>query len=294
MNDREIGEALGFPKYIIRDYRNKLSLPPNYNKNVPLTEEEKEKIVELYNQDPIISFRVIAEEVERSYPTVIEFCREQGLDTSKKRGFNRKLEKLIIFLEENGPTPQTVLKEKLKIGNQQFPKIAREMFDKVERFNFKRGQGKRVHLVADIYGELLNMRNVFCLRGDERIIDFVAKYVPFRPKTTHEVASLTQHLGNQLGYERARRVAEKLGHQYAKPSHRELPKQSRQKFTNKELIKYYNEELNDREIADILGVSRAAVNYRRNILGLPPHSKSGRKKARKLVQCPHCGKEFKL
>lgn len=57
----------------------------------------------------------------------------------------------------------------------------------------------------------------------------------------------------------------------------------RNKFTDEELIELYNEGLNDREIAEKLGVGRSTVNTRRRRLGLEPNYHRERKWTRERV-----------
>ena len=106
--------------------------------------------------------------------------------------------------------------------------------------------------------------------------------IPFKVETTADARTLVSHLKKQIGYERAREVVEGLGYQYQATSHkakrRGRPRPTGVthepiKFTDEQFLRLYKEDLNDTEIAAVLGVSQPAVSYRRRKLGLPPRGR---------------------
>ena len=287
LSDNKIGQTLGFNRQTVGDYRRGLGLPSHFKFSRPgLTDEEKGRIRELHSEG--LPINRIAEKISRSHRTVFDFCWDEGLDTSMSRGrsYRRRLKgkRLVAYLKEQGPTPQSTLSEELGIGMEHFPQLSRELFDQVERLRFKVGRGGRSggrkHGGTTVYGDLLEMGPVFAIRGDPRIIDFVAEGVSFKVENTVDARTLVQHLKKQIGYERARAVVEKLGYQYQTPSHkakrRGRPRPTgftpdSRKFTDEQLLRLYKEEdLNDTEAAELLGVSKVTVSYRRRKLGLPP------------------------
>jgi len=278
LSDGEIGKTLGFSRQTIGDFRRKLGLPANFKfgGKPGLGDEEKQRIRELHNRE--LPITMIAEEIGRSAITVTKFCREEKLDTSRARGKGykkqRNRENLVSYLEEHGPTPQSTLSTNLGIPSGRFARIAREMFDQVERFKFKvgssRGRGGIKYGGYSVYGDvnIQEMGNVFALRDDPRIIDFVAEKTNFKVETSQDARTLVQHLRKQLGTERAKDVVRKLGHVYSK-DRRSTHARSRKKFTDEEFLDLYEKGMNDGEIADNLGVTSSAVGNRRRLMKLP-------------------------
>jgi len=246
-----------------------------------LNDEEKQRIREFHSEGMPIS--VIAGEIGRSAITVTKFCRGEKLDTSGARGKEfrkqRHRENLVPYSEEFGPTPQSTLSTDLEIPSGRFSRIAREMFDQIERFKFKLGSKGGIKLGGhSIYGDLniQEMGNVFALRNDPRIVDFVAERSNFKVETPQDARTLVLHLRKQLGTERAKEVVKKLGYVYSK-DRRGTHARSRKKFTDEELLYLYEKGMNDGEIADNLGVTTSAVSNRRRLMELPIN------KLRKLV-----------
>ncbi len=226
LSDGEIGMTLGFHRQTIGDFRRSLGISTNFKfgGKPGLDDMEKQRIREFHSKG--LPINRIAEEIGRSNITVTKFCREEKLDTSRARGKGyrkqRHRENLISYLEEHGPTPQSTLSTDLEIPNGRFSRIAREMFDQVERFKFKvgssRGRGGIKYGGYSIYGDIniQEMGNVFALRDDPRIVDFVAESTSFKVETPQDARTLVLHLKKQLGSERARKVVEKLGYVYSK------------------------------------------------------------------------------
>jgi DNA-binding NarL/FixJ family response regulator len=112
------------------------------------------------------------------------------------------------------------------------------------------------------------MGNVFALRNDPRIVEFVAGGTNFKVETTQDARTLVQHLRKQLGTERAKEVVKKLGYVYSK-DRRGTHARSRKKFTDREFLDLYEKGMNDGEIGDELGVSTSAIHNRRRSMKLP-------------------------
>ncbi|MCK4698645.1 MAG: hypothetical protein KAT53_10155 [Dehalococcoidia bacterium] len=277
-SDGEIGKSLGFLRQTIGSFRRNLGLPANFKfgGKTRLDDEEKQRIRDLHSKELPISR--IAEEIGRSAITVTKFCREEKLDTSRARGKGYKKqryeENLVSYLEEHGPTPQSTLFTDLEIPSGRFSRIAREMFDQVERFKFKlgtsRGRGGIKYGGYSVYGDLniQEMGSVFALREDPRIIDFVAERINFKVETPQDARTLVLHLKKQLGTERAKEVVRKLGYVYSE-DRRGTHARTRKKFTDEEFLDLYEKEMNDGEIADKLGVTTSAVGNRRRLMRLP-------------------------
>lgn len=286
LSDKGIGKTLGFSRQTIGSFRRSLGLPANFKfgGKPGLDDEEKQRIRELHSEGMPIS--VIAEEIGRSAITVTKFCGKEKLDTSRARGKEykkqRRRENLVSYLEEHGPTPQSTLSTDLEISSGRFSGIAREMFDQIERFKFKlgsnRGRGGIKLGGHSIYGDLniQGMGNVFALRDDPRIIDFVAERTNFKVETPQDARTLVLHLRKQLGTERAKGVVKKLGYVYSK-DRRGTHARSRKKFTDEDFLDLYEKGMKDGEIADKLGVTTSAVGNRRRLMELPIN------KLRKLV-----------
>ena len=286
LSDGKIGTTLGFTRQTIGDFRRSLGLPANFKfgGKPGLGDEEKQRIRELHSKE--LPITMIAEEIGRSVITVTKFCRGEKLDTSRARGKGykkqRHRENLISYLEEHGPTPQSTLSTDLEIPSGRFSRIAREMFDQVERFKFKvgssRGRGGIKYGGYSVYGDvnIQEMGNVFSLRDDPRIVDFVAERTKFKVETPQDARTLVQHLRKQLGKDRAKDVVRKLGYVYSK-DRRGTHARSRKKFTDGEFLDLYEKGMNDGEIGDELGVSTSAIGHRRRLMKLPIS------KVRKLV-----------
>jgi hypothetical protein len=278
LSDGEIGKTLGFTRQTIGDFRRSLGLPANFKfgGKPGLDDEEKQRIRELHSKE--LPITMIAGEIGRSAITVTKFCREEKLDTSRARGKGykkqRHRENLISYLEEHGPTSQSTLSTDLKIPSGRFSRIAREMFDQVERFKFKvgssRGRGGIRLGGHSVYGDIniQEMGNVFALRDDPRIIDFVAESTNFKVETPQDARTLVLHLRKQLGTERAKEVVKRLGYVYSK-DRRGTHVRSRKKFTDEEFLDLYEKGMNDGEIGDELGVSNSAIGHRRRLMKLP-------------------------
>jgi len=278
LSDGGIGKTLSFSRQTIGRFRRSLGLAANFKfgGKPGLDDEEKRRIRELHSKGLPIS--VMAEEVGRSTITLYKFCKEEKLDTSRARGkgFRRQRhrEDLISYLEEHGPTPQSTLSADLEIPSNRFSRVAREMFDQIERFKFKvgaaRGRGGIKLGGHSIYGDLniQEMGNVFALRDDPRIVDFVAEGTSFKVETPQDARTLVQHLREQLGTERAKEVVRKLGYVYSE-DRRGTHTRSRKKFTDEKFLDLYERGMNDREIADDLGVTTSAVGNRRRSMKLP-------------------------
>ena len=286
LSDREIGKTLGFSRQTIGNFRRSLGLPANFKfgGRPGLDDEEKRRIRELHSKG--LPINKIADEIGRNNLTVLRFCEMEKLDHSRARGKGykkqRHRENLISYLEEHGPTPQSTLSTDLKIPSGRFSRIAREMFDQVERFKFKvgssRGRGGIKYGGYSVYGDIniQEMGNVFTLRDDPRIIDFVAERTNFKVETPQDARTLVLHLRKQLGTERAREVVKRLGYKYGK-DRRGTHARSRKKFTDEEFLDLYEKGMNDGEIGDELGVSTSAIGHRRRLMKLPIS------KVRKLV-----------
>jgi len=286
LSDGEIGKTLGFLRQTVGVFRRRLGLPAHFKfgGKPSLDDEEKQKIRELHSTG--LPINRIAEEIGRSSITVYKFCKKEKLDTSRARGKGyvkrRHGENLVSYLEEHGPTPQSTLSTELGIRSGRFARIAREMFDQVERFKFKvssaKGRGGTKHGGYSIYGDLnvQEMGNLFALRDDPRIIDFVAERINFKVESTNDARMFVQHFKKQLGTERARDVVRKLGYVYSK-DRRRARGISRRRFTDEELLTLYEKGLNDREIAEEVGVTPSAVSHRRRLMKLPIN------KLRKLI-----------
>jgi len=286
LSDGEIGKTLGFTRQTVGNFRRSLDLQANFKfgGKPGLDDREKQRIRELHSRE--LPITMIAEEIGRSAITVTKFCREEKLDTSRARGKGykkqRHRENLISYLGEHGPTPQSALSTDLGIPSGRFSRIAREMFDQIERFKFKvgssRGRGGIKYGAYSVYGELntQEMGNIFALRDDARMIDFVAERTNFKVETPQDARTLVQHLRKQLGTERAKEVVRKLGYVYSK-DRRGTHARSRKKFTDEEFLDLYEKGMNDGEIGDELGVSTSAVGHRRRLMKLPIS------KVRKLV-----------
>jgi len=286
LSDGEIGKTLGFTRQTVGNFRRSLDLQANFKfgGRPGLDDREKQRIRELHSRE--LPITMIAEEIGRSAITVTKFCREEKLDTSRARGKGykkqRHRENLISYLEEHGPTPQSTLSTDLKIPSGRFSRIAREMFDQIERFKFKvgssRGRGGIKYGGYSVYGDvnIQEMGNVFALRDDARMIDFVAERTNFKVETPQDARTLVQHLRKQLGTERAKEVVRKLGYVYSK-DRRGTHARSRKKFTDEEFLDLYEKGMNDGEIAEELGVSTSAIGHRRRLMKLPIS------KVRKLV-----------
>lgn len=287
LSDHKIGEALGFRRQTVGDFRRRLGLPAHFKFIKPgISDDEKSRIRELHAEG--LPIRRIAEEISRSSITVLKFCRRENLDTSMSRAgcYRRRLrgEKIVSYLKEHGPTPQAALAEKLGIRINHFPRFAREFADQVERFKFYVGTGSSSrggtrYGGTEIYGGLGDIGPVFAVRDDPRVVAFVAERTPFKVETTAEARTLVSHLKKQIGYDRARKVVERLGYRYQTPSHktkrrgRPIPAgatPSPRKFTDEQFLSLYWMGLNDKEAANLLGVSHVSVSYRRRKLGLPP------------------------
>jgi len=201
---------------------------------------------------------------------------KRGGRRSKKQ---EKEEAFIRFLEQHGPTDQAVLKEKFKTSASMFPRFARELFDKVERFKFT---GKVTTLSA----------NIFAIRNDNRLIDYVAQHIPKCPKTPDEVRTLVFQLKKHIGTKRAREVIKSLGYEYSKEPPESKKHESNRKFSNEQFMELYEKGLNDTEIANEFGVWPASVGYRRRLLNLPPNSRRSRR-SKEMITCPKCGHKFR-
>jgi hypothetical protein len=57
---------------------------------------------------------------------------------------------------------------------------------------------------------------ILFLRGDPRIVEYVAERIPLRPKTPHEARALYTNLKEHLEAEARRAIVEKLGYKYEK------------------------------------------------------------------------------
>ncbi len=214
-NDVEIGKALGFTRHQVKYFRGKFELPSNYTgRRYNFTEEMDEKIKQMHDSGRPIT--EIAKELEFPYMPTRNHCVKLGLDTTKNKynrpGYTRRFQKAEIVLEylkEHGPTWRSILIEELGISGGFFSRFLRESFDDVECFVFKRGKGKRIRLVHDIYGEM-TLRPFLALRNDPRVIDFVAERIPMKVECGRDAAVLAQHLGKYLGKARTRNVVEML------------------------------------------------------------------------------------
>jgi DNA-binding NarL/FixJ family response regulator len=278
LSDGDIGKALGFPRQSVGDFRRRHNLPANFKfgGKPGLNEEEKQRIRELHSQG--LPINRIAKEIGRNNLTVVRFCERENLDHSRARGKGyinqRHGENLVSYLEEHGPTPQSTLSTDLKIPSGRFARMAREMFDQVERFKFKlgssRGRGGIKFGGHSVYGDLniQEMGNVFALRNDPRIVDFVAEGISFKVEKIQDARTLVLHLKKQLGSERARKVVKRLGYVYSKDRRGTHPK-SKKKFTDKEFLDLYEKGMNDVEIAEELGVTPPTVGFRRRSMKLP-------------------------
>jgi len=278
LSDGDIGKEMGFLRQTIGKFRRSLGLPAHFKfvGRYPMDDGEKQRIRELHGQG--LPINKIAEEIGRNSLTVLKFCKRENLDHSRARGKGyvkqRHGENVVDYLKEHGPTPQSTLSTNLAIPYGHFSRMARELFDQIERFKFKvgssRGRGGIKYGAYSIYGDLniQEMGNIFSLRDDTRIVDFVAKRISFKIKTIQDARTLVLHLKKQLGTERAKDVVKRLGYVYSK-DRRDIHARTRKKFTDQQLLDLYEQRLNDREIAEKFGVSTASVNYRRNKLRLP-------------------------
>ena len=269
LGDKEIAEKLDIKRWKVRDLRKKYGLSSHTKmggQEIKYSEEERSLIFNMHSKG--FSIKSIAKEVGANYQTFLKFCKREELDTSlDRRAVNRihlRNDKIFNYLDEHGPTSLRMLSTKLGISQHTFRKFLRVFYDEVESIDFKVGsRGKARTRRADIYGELSKDRIFILLRGDPRLIDFVANRIVFEVKSGGDAAIIMHHLSQKLGKERAKEIIEKLGYEYPSPN-----KQTR-KFTDEQLLKYYKAKLNDVEIAKKLGVTPPAIRYRRRLLDLP-------------------------
>ncbi len=296
-NDVEIGKELGFTKSQVKYFRDKFEFPSKYTpRKYNFTEEMDDKIKQMHNSGRPIT--EIAKELEYPYMSTRNHCLQLGLNTAKNK-YNRlgqtrkfqKVEMVLGYLKEHGPTWRSILIEEQGIPKGFFSRFLRESFDEVECFTFKRGKGKRIRLVHDIYGEM-TLRPFLALRDDPRIVDFVAERIPMKIECGRDAAVLAQHLGKHLGKARTRKVIERL-YTYVVRSPRKLrvPKEFEQpgehgnrKYTDDEFLEMYVEGFVDSEIASVLDVSTSSVCMRRNALDLPTQSQRKRLKALEMSE----------
>jgi hypothetical protein len=75
---------------------------------------------------------------------------------------------------------------------------------------------KKKYSSYDIFGEPVKLGRILFLRGDPRIVEYVAERKPLRPKTPHEARVLYTNLKEHLGEEASRASVEKLRHKHKK------------------------------------------------------------------------------
>ncbi len=289
-NDVQIGKDLGFTKSQIYYYRKKFELPSNYTaRRYTFTEEMDEKIKQMHDSGRPIT--EIAKELEFPYMVTRNHCAQLGLDTIKnkynRRGHTRwfqKAEMVLGYLDEHGPTWRSEIMKVLGIPDQFFAQFARVCFDEVEYFKIKRGKGKRIRTVHEVYGELTN-RPFLAIRNDPRVIDFVADKIAMKVECGRDAAVLASNLGNHLGKKRTREVIERL-YTYVHRTTRRIPRRPKElgehgnvKYTDDEFLEMYVEGFVDSEIASVLDVSTSSVQQRRNALGLPTQAQRKRLKS---------------
>lgn len=291
-NDVEIGKALGFTKHQVKYFRGKFELPSTYTaRKYFFTDEMDEKIKQMHGNGQTI--KDIAIDLGYPYMSTREHCVQLGLDTAKNQ-WNRpgqtrwfqKAEMVLEYLKEYGPTWRAKIMKDLGIPDSFFSRFARVCFDEAEYFRIKRGKGKRIRTVHEVYGELTN-RPFLAIRNDPRVIDFVASRIAMKVECGRDAAVLASNLGNHLGKERTRKVIERLYTYVVKPPTKpRVPRESREpgehgnvKYTDDEFLEMYAEGFVDSEIASVLDVSSSSVWQRRNALGLPTQSQRKRLRA---------------
>jgi len=62
----------------------------------------------------------------------------------------------------------------------------------------------------------VKLGRILYLRGDPRIVEYVAERIPLRPKTPHEARALYTNLKEHLEAEARRAIVEKLDYKYEK------------------------------------------------------------------------------
>lgn len=287
MSDGEIGKILKVHRATIGNYRRSKELPAYYSflGGVSATGEQIHRMKELHSKEHTIG--EIAKETGFCYQYVRDILHEEGLDTSSSRGLrimvNRRWDdmkkKVTKYLRENGPTPERVLSKELDLKQVVFSKLEIRTHYLLERFKFG-GVGRSKYKSYQILNGLSvkHMGAIWAIKNDPRIIDFVAQYIPLKIESGWEASALVQHIKKQLGTERARKVVEKLGHQYSVKPKGVSGKGHPRRFTDREFLAFYRLKLNDTQIAKILDVTSGAIWQRRNKLELPPISRKRRRR----------------
>jgi len=277
LNDVELAREIGFSRTTIRNCRIELNLPPNYDPVTHLSEETKAEILNLYHEPS--SIKTIGRKLSLNPELIRKYLIKQNLDTSMQRGQAARRKRvhytmedhainLLTYLDTHGPA---FYKETLKgsgVSSNSLAEFRTFLFDEIEVIKLKIGAGKASRYGGNcIFGDLSNT-SIYSLRGDPRLVDFIANRLPV-PKTSGTLRSLHTLLCRLIGKERAREVRTKLGFPLSDgiPFN---PRESPLKFSKEDLIEWYHKTENDKQLAEALGVIRDTAAYWRNKFNLPP------------------------
>ncbi len=223
LSDTEIGRRVGVGRSSIVGWRQSRGLPANFirGRKSSLSDDEKVIIKMLHSQD--MTIMEISRTVERGYPTVLNYCKLEGLDTSVDRylkirfggGYSAKGERLLRYLDEHGPIGREELIGR-GFGVKFLYQVAMVLFDEVERIDLYPGSSGKPLSGYQVYGaDYSGPKTYYSTRGDERIINVLSEAVVFRPVDKLSARRLFSFLQRVVDRDRARKVIEKLGYEYS-------------------------------------------------------------------------------
>jgi len=198
LSDAEIGRQMGFNRKKIRYERVKRGLEPNVRK--PLSSKVIKKIHILHHEGK--SILSIADELDLNYQRVLNYCKKNGLTTSRVRGRKSKAEQIYEYLEVHGPESQSNLIERFSVSG--FSRIMLKMSEKVERIilaSMTSGSGSRGGIKyggSEIYG-LHAGEKIWCVKNDFRIVNYLVDRIILPIDSGSNKRIVTMRLREQIG-----------------------------------------------------------------------------------------------
>lgn len=155
----------------------------------------------------------IAEKLGISLNTFTYWVRKLNLERRRKRlRWMDCRDSLHQLLKANGPMPKREAMETLGFHHRQTETILGMFPGEFQKLNFVAGRTKH----SSKFYDLVKASPVLTLKGDPRIIDFVASHISLKVETGYDAKSVVHLLKWQMGHRQAREVVERLGYRYYK------------------------------------------------------------------------------
>jgi len=173
---------------------------------------DAEELKRLRDED--LKNKEIAEKLGISLITLQRWIKKLNLDRRGTRypriSWMKLYDNLYRMLKKNGPMPKREVIENLGLNSEKIETLLRIFPEEFKNLNFNVSRRK----YSKAFHNLYKASPILYLKGDPRIIDFIASKIDMKIQTMYEAKSVVDLLKWHIGYQKARAVVERLGYRY--------------------------------------------------------------------------------